>query len=57
MLNAEISELDAGIAYKNSLISLDLALGTTLKTWEIEMEEKPESGSEILLKLDKEHKN
>ena len=53
LLNAEISELDAGIAYKNSLVNLDLALGTTLKTWKIEMEEKPESGSEILLKLDK----
>tara|TARA_B100000686_G_scaffold335520_1_gene404208 strand:+ start:910 stop:2421 length:1512 start_codon:yes stop_codon:yes gene_type:complete len=56
LLTAETNEINAIINYKNGLSNLDLALGTTLKTWEIEMAEKPESWSQILMKLDRDIK-
>jgi len=36
LLNAQNSEIDAIISYRNALTALDQALGTTLDTWKIE---------------------
>ena len=38
LVRAQNSELDAHIAYLNALTALDQTLGTTLRTWDIEVE-------------------
>lgn len=37
LLNAQNSEIDAIIAYRNALTALDQVMGTTLDTWKIEL--------------------
>ena len=56
LVSAENNELDAIINYQNALTNLDLALGTTLQTWKIDVKDEPESAKAILKKLDKEKK-
>ncbi len=56
LVSAENSELDAMISYQNALTNLDLALGTTLKTWKIRVKDKKETASSILKKLKAEEK-
>jgi outer membrane protein TolC len=54
LVSAENNELVAIINYQNALTNLDLALGTTLKTWKIEVKDEKESASNILKKLEPE---
>jgi len=42
LVSAQTTELSALIDYRNALTSLDLALGTTLATWQIEVREQDE---------------
>ena len=38
LVGAQTSELDAGISYLNALTALDVTLGTTLRTWNVDAE-------------------
>jgi outer membrane protein TolC len=43
LVGAQTTELSALIEYRNALTNLDLALGTTLATWQIEVREQDET--------------
>jgi outer membrane protein TolC len=43
LVSAQTTELSALIDYRNALTNLDLALGTTLATWQIEVHEQDET--------------
>ena len=49
---SEINETDSIINYQNALTEFDQALGTTLKTWKIELVNQPETWDSILYKLE-----
>jgi len=53
LVNAENNETDSIINYKNALTNFDQALGTTLKTWKVELVNQPETWDSILKKLEK----
>ena len=46
LVRAQNNELGAIIAYLNALTALDLALGTTLDTWQIDIDLAADGGAE-----------
>jgi outer membrane protein len=52
LVSAQNNETDSVIDYMNALTNFDQALGTTLKTWKIDLVDKPESWDSILQQLE-----